>query len=720
MDRRNFFRVVGTASGGAITGACGRKSEEIIPLLVPEEGITPGVESWHPAVCGECAAGCGILARVMASEREIEVDGERVRQRIATVKKLEGNPNDPTSGGRLCARGHAGLQALYGPDRLRGPMRRAGPRGAGRFEAVSWESAMQEAAEALDSAVAEDAGRVVFLSRPRADLRAANIAKFLSALGAPPACAVGVRDFAAEVQGAERAYGWRGIPAYAIRDATLVLSIGADFLSGWVSPVLYTRQFGHMRRGRPGVRGRLIHAESRFSLTAWNADRWLPVWPGGELALALGLGRALVDLGVGASPTRAVEAARAAFAEVDLDEASAACGISAGTIREVATELAAASEPVVVAGASIVREHSADAVAAASALNVLLGRVGVAGGVMPPPTVLADLVEARPSSNRWRERLANANLVIIDGANPAYSSPSCREALANAGTVISLSSFVDDTSAYADVVLPDHDPLEREAVALPSASLVESVACSSRFVAALHDSRPAVSVLADLAASAGKPFEPLDAQGALTRLHATLGAGNGAGSSEGFVESALEQGCWQGRPASGGTTGEIGLGAFEVNDSMVPAVFQAYESLQFGTGGGANRPWLQELPDPTSSAMWGLPLEIDPVTASELAIENGDIVRARSDHGSLEAPAYVNPAAIPGVISMAMGQGHSQYGRYASGRGANPMSLLGDMRDRRTGATAMGPVRVHLERLDKGKGLIQFSRQDRDVPPHRV
>ena len=74
MDRRNFFKLVGTASGGVITGACGNQARQIIPLLVPEEEIVPGIEEWHPSVCRECSAGCGTIVRVMESEREIELN----------------------------------------------------------------------------------------------------------------------------------------------------------------------------------------------------------------------------------------------------------------------------------------------------------------------------------------------------------------------------------------------------------------------------------------------------------------------------------------------------------------------------------------------------------------------------------------------------------------------------------------------------------------------
>src|SRR5271165_1031633 len=149
MDRRNFFKIVTTASAGVVTGACGKKTDALIPLLVPDHQIVPGEEQWHPSVCGECGAGCGTIVRVMEGERVTERHGEKVRERIACVKKIEGNPLDPVSGGRLCARGHAALQALYHPDRLAGRKRRKGDRGKAEFTAVSWDEAIAAAAEKL-------------------------------------------------------------------------------------------------------------------------------------------------------------------------------------------------------------------------------------------------------------------------------------------------------------------------------------------------------------------------------------------------------------------------------------------------------------------------------------------------------------------------------------------------------------------------------------------
>jgi molybdopterin-containing oxidoreductase family iron-sulfur binding subunit len=148
-------------------------------------------------------------------------------------------------------------------------------------------------------------------------------------------------------------------------------------------------------------------------------------------------------------------------------------------------------------------------------------------------------------------------------------------------------------------------------------------------------------------------------------------------------------------------------------------VFQPYPSVQFGDGSGANLPWLQGLPDPASSAMWGLPVEIDPPTARQLGIANGDVVLVSSPQGKLEALAYVHPAAIPGVVSMAIGQGHRHYGRYAAGRGANPMAIVAAVFERESGAVAFGATRVRLEKTGRQGRLVQFAAVDHEPHPER-
>jgi anaerobic selenocysteine-containing dehydrogenase len=157
---------------------------------------------------------------------------------------------------------------------------------------------------------------------------------------------------------------------------------------------------------------------------------------------------------------------------------------------------------------------------------------------------------------------------------------------------------------------------------------------------------------------------------------------------------------------------------FSGDPTQYPFLFQPYPSLQFHEGAGANLPWLQELPDPVSSAIWGLPVEIDPQLASRLRVVNGDMVRVESQHGWLQAPAYVHPGAIPGVVSMAIGDGHVHYDRYASGRGANPLSILAPVWEQSTETLAIGATRVRVARLAQftagSREWIQFAAPDRE------
>src|SRR5947208_9666442 len=176
MDRRDFFKILST-SAGAVTTGCGGKTDKLIPILVSAHEIVPGEEQWHPAVCAECGAGCGTVVRIMEGVRTVERNGEPLRQRIACVKKIEGNPLDPVSGGRLCARGQAGVQSLYHPDRLRGPMKRSADRGQAQFTAVSWDEAIAAAADGLKKARAADPGKIVIVTGPGSGSRSAVLQK---------------------------------------------------------------------------------------------------------------------------------------------------------------------------------------------------------------------------------------------------------------------------------------------------------------------------------------------------------------------------------------------------------------------------------------------------------------------------------------------------------------------------------------------------------------
>jgi len=712
MDRRNFFRILSTTSAGVVTGGCGKKSEALLPLLVPEQEIAPGVEQWHPAVCTECGAGCGTLIRVMQAERIVERKGEPVRERIAAVKKIEGNPLDPVGGGRLCARGQAAVQSLYHPDRLRGPQKRTGERGQGRFTAASWEDAMAAVAEKIAKTQAADPGGIVFVTSPGVDTRSLAIRHFVDALGAPAPIICSLASFAVERRAAEAVFGWNGLPVYDLARARHVLGVGADFLGGWVSPVYYSRQYGSFRQGRDGVRGHLIHAESRLSLTAAAADRWLPLRPGTEPQFLAAAGRMLLD----ARPARRdalPERVAGAFQSVDPGALLALCGLDEGRVREAVRELGESEAPLVVGGASVVHSNSLGAVTAAYYINRMLGNLGKPGGILPPGAFSSSALPPSVVENgRAAEALARARVVLINGANPVYTLPRSTgviDGLARAELVVSFANFLDDSAAWSDFVLPDHHPVESEAAVLPAVSAQPAISVALPFVKPLYDTRALETTLAGLARRIGVDYKAVTAKEMVQPLLP-------AGAT--FEEAARQGGLWLESKSEmpirlPAAPLEFDTASFSGDPVSYPLHFQPYLSLQFHDGRGSNLPWLQELPDPASSAIWGLPVELDPKTAAHLRVTNGDMVRVESPHGSIEAPAYVHPGAVPGVVSMAIGDGHAHYGRYSSGRGANPLSILAPSWEKSTGALVTGGTRVRLARAGPPRRWTQFSTQDR-------
>jgi anaerobic selenocysteine-containing dehydrogenase len=712
MDRRNFFKIVSSVSAGVATTSCGKKSDGLIPLLVPDHEIVPGEEQWHPAVCGECAGGCGVIARVMEGERVIERNGRKFRERIASVKKLEGNPLDPVSGGHLCARGQAALQSLYNPDRVTGPMRRSAERGEAKFAAISWDEAVGDAAEKLAKVRAADPNKILFLSSPQVGTRSLTVQRFLESLHAPPALSCSLANLSPEKKAAEIVFGWKGLPRYDLARARYALGVGADFLGGWASPVYYARQFGHFRQGRPGVRGRLVQAESRLSLTAGSADEWLPLRPGSEPFFLLALARFLVDEKLARQPAKLPPTAMASIKGANLAECIHQTGLEDKRFRRIARELGESESPLLIAGASAIHTNSLQALVTSHYVNVLLGNIEQPGGVFPPANSSED-----HNASSILDAVKSARVLLLDGENPVYTLPGASDlphVLRNLESIVSFGSFIDDSVAYADLILPDHHILESDSAVVPAVSPQASITVTKQFVRPLYNTRALGQTLQDIAHKMNVSFEPVTPESYVKSFlppdtsweDVVRRGGLWLDSKSEFSPVTIsDQKLESTAPVFGGTSDRF------------PLLFQPYLSLQYYDGRSANLPWMQELPDPVSSAMWDLPAEIDPQVAAKINVKNGDRVRVESSNGSLETIAYVHPAALPGVVSMGIGQGHKNYGRFASGRGTNPLSILAPVVEASTGSLAFGATRVQITRLETRGEFIQFSPQDREQGP---
>ena len=180
----------------------------------------------------------------------------------------------------------------------------------------------------------------------------------------------------------------------------------------------------------------------------------------------------------------------------------------------------------------------------------------------------------------------------------------------------------------------------------------------------------------------------------------------GTETFESFWTALLKAGVWgenahreQGSFAlDKGVIDSIGVEAPEFSGSSdaYPFVLHPYLSTGLHDGRGANLPWMQELPDPMTSVVYGSWVELNPTTARELGLTEGDVVEVVSPHGGVRVPVFVYPAIMPDVVAMPIGQGHSEYGRYAKNRGVNPIQILAPQMEPKTGSLAWSATRVKL------------------------
>ena len=755
MDRRSFIKVTAITGTSATLASCGSPEHRLI-RFIPDEEHVPGVAEWKPGMCPLCHAGCGLLVRVMEGDAEVVRNGQTGLMKMGLAKKLEGNPAHPISQGRLCARGQAAIQITYHPDRVAHPLKRVGERGKGQFHEVSWDAALSELTARLDGlAAANKQQSLAFLRRPGSSLRADLVAQFLDRFGAPPA--LSYEPFGDEVlrRANGLSFGYEQVPTFDLARSEYVVSFGADFLGTWNSPVAQSAAYGQMRQGRSGVRGKFVQVEARMSQTGANADEWVPVRPGTEGLLALGLAHVMLaaKLRPADSAGRAgslIEGWSAGLPAYTPTEVERRTGIAAARIERLARELVDRRPAVaIIAGAPLAQTNGLFAALAVNALNALLGSIDEPGGMSFMPQLVPPVGSVRPrvGGQKTLRDLGAAILaagespvqaLLVDDANPVFTTPPgwrLREALLKVPFIASFGSFVDETSALADLILPDHSFLESWVEGRPESGANVAVATlAPPVMRPLHETRAMPDVLLEMGRRLTRPLSPAlpwqTFDEMLMGTFAALPTSSSAAAGDPWA-TAQQQGGWWGATAKNRPKGrDTSLGnapkilplrftepQFDAAAGEYPFHFLPYVSQAFLDGSLAHLPWLQELPDAISTAMWSSWIEINPQAAARLGIRDGDILDVASQHGALRGPALVSPGVAPDVIAMPVGQGHKTFTRYASGRGANPIDILAPLIEPETGALAWGATRVRLSRVSAGTGeLILFAGGMREHP----
>jgi molybdopterin-containing oxidoreductase family iron-sulfur binding subunit len=636
VKRREFLKVLGVSTAAtSMLGCASEKVEKLIPYLVSPDQTVPGVSTYYATTCRECSVACGVIAETR--------DGRTI--------KLEGNPEHPVNRGALCARGQAALQGLYNPDRYRGPMVRRD----GQLQPVSWEEALQLFAQKLGEVRSRGgAGSAVFINQHESGGFPGFLDAWLAGFGMPAHVSYDAGVDHAAIAANRQSYGvaW---PRFDFRAARLVVSIGADFLDGWGAMVPQQLDFADARADHERS-PRLIYVGPRRSLTGLNADQWIDCRPGSELAI--------VRMLSGQLPT---------------DAASQASGVSAAVLDALGREFAATTPAMVLAGGGGV--DGLEVALAANSLNQSRGGVGVT--VKPGEGYLGFDRIATPAEVRAigeRMNTGSVSLLMVRGANPVFTLPKSAgfaAAMAKVPFKVSFSSYPDETSELADLILPDHHSLEQWGDAEPVRG---TISLQQPAMDPVFDTRATADVLIAVAkrdpgSAARYPMADYRSwllgrfPGGAAALSAALPRGIVAGSlSESTTARPVP-------PVRAGTP---------IDQSRGNMYLVVYPHPLIGEGRGANKPWLQEIPDPVTKICWQTVAEMNPLTAEKMGLANGDLVTVQTAIGSLTLPVLRYPGTQRDTVAIATGRGHPHAGRYAKA-GFNPLDILPPVEDRAGG-----------------------------------
>ena len=699
IKRRDFLKVLGVSSATATLSGCSTGDvERLLPYVVAPEEITPGIATWYTTACSGCSASCGMW----------------VRTREGRAVKIEGNPDHPVSQGGLCSRGHATLQHLYNADRYTGPMIREG----GRFRQGTWDEGERLLAARIRGLA--DGQDILFLGGEAGPTLDTLINDFVSAVGGERVRYDAVSD--APLNEAVRiAYGTGGLPEYDIQSAQLLLSFGNDFIESGNSPVANQRGFMRMSAvSGEGEKGRFVFLGSRLSLTGLNADEWVPIRPGSEAALALGMASVIAQDGA-AGPYQNL------LQTYTPQVAAEISGVSEATIRELAQRFAGAAPSLAMgpgAGA-----HHRNATAANLAVVILNEVAGNVGRTVRYGTGAAGATSSFADMERAIARMAagEIGLVIVHGTNPAYSLPEgsgFEEAFRQVPYKVSLATAPDETSALADLVLPDRHFLEAWGDARARTGVVTIQQPTMQSVPHF-DSKQMGDVLLAVGAHLGHEL------GAATFYEYLRGRYEtdhdpAQGDFETMWRTALKEGYIEG-PGPSVQTPQLRAPDTALTfdapalDGEGDLALIVHPSARFGGGEFANSPWLLELPDPVSKITWHSWLEMNPVTAEARGLRVGDVVTVTSPYGEVEVPVWPYPGIREDAVALAMGLGHTDMGRWATGQGVNAVRLLPALAEQPSGGFVTVSTNVTVTPTGERRRLASVEgsddQHDRPIAP---
>jgi len=736
IDRRSFLALaVGGAAGTALTPLPWKLTDDSSiwsqnwPWTpVPEKGEN----SYAFTACTLCPGGCGLMVR-MVGDRAVKIEG------------LEGHPvND----GGVCVLGLSGLQLLYGSTRVKTPLKRVGKRGQGHWKKISWEAALAEVAEKLGQLRDDNQSHTVAcITGSKHGTIPALFKRFMTVYGSPNVMttpSVGdTLEMALQVM-----HGVEAQAGYDVENADYILSFGSGLIEGWGAPVRMFRANSAWRENGTKV----VQVEPRLSNTAAKSDQWIPINPGTEAALAMGIAHVMMKESlVNNDFVESYTEGYTGWKKMVLDEyapekVASITGIDKMVIVKVAREFAGAGKPLALCGRGNGETPGSLAEAmAVHTVNALVGNINQEGGVVAVPIpeyaawpetgldntaqigMAKDRVDGAGSDafplaasllNRFAAGAMSAkdypvNALLVSGTNPVYSTPGAndfKKAVEKIPFVVSFSSYMDETAMQADLILPNHVYLERyEDIPVMAGLQKPMVELTQPVVFPMHDTKNAGDAIIELSNAMGGsigdafPWESYEAC-----LEETLGDKWDVLSEDGLWEDEAFQ------PAGWGEAFATASGKFEFmnpdmdlmpsyvplnlegNASTFPLLLMPFDSMRLASGFISDPPFVIKAVEDTILKGKDACVEVNPATAKSLGLADGKPATLSTPKGEARVRIYHYHGIMPGVVAIPRGLGHSADDKYMAGKGVNFNELIGPVEDRASGLDMAWGVRAKL------------------------
>jgi Fe-S-cluster-containing dehydrogenase component/anaerobic selenocysteine-containing dehydrogenase len=621
-SRRDFLKMMGFSVGAvALVSSCQMPVRKAIPLLNRPQELTPGVPNYYASTFYDGDEYCSIL----------------VKTRESRPIKIEGNDLSPISKRGTTARVQASVLDLYDDARLKGPLKNG--------KQTSWKSVDKEITAALDKLKAENKQVVLMTDTIISPTTRKLIGDFMAAYPNVKWIQYDSLPMSAMRQANQSNFGKAVIPFYHFENAEVIAGFNADFLGTWLMPVTFSKQFAKGRKIKDGQTkmSRFYQFETNMSLTGSNADYRYQIKPSEEAAVLLKLYNVLAK-----KTGHTVFGAPAVKTDVN------------GVAKDL---LKAKGKSLVVSGTNNLQIQLI-----VNAINNLLGNYGKTIDLNTPVN-LKQGSEQEMMETMKAIQSGKAGGALFYDVNPAYDcahSDNLKKVLKKLSLKVSFARTLDETAALCDYVCPDNNYLE-------SWNDVEPVQQSYSFtqptIRPIFDTRQFQdSLLTWMKAGVAysdylennwkenffpkqKKFSSFDKFWFKCKQDGVYTFVSEKTAQPSFKAARL-------KAAKPGTKGlELAL----------------YEKISMGTGKHANNPWLQEMPDPVSTATWDNYVTVSPAYAEAHGLKQEDVVKI---DGKIELPVLIQPGQTEGTIGIAVGYGRSVVGKVGKGVGKNVFGLM--------------------------------------------